>query len=88
MLGRRMPRGSEWRKWDLQLHTPGTRLNDGYTKLPGGQPDWPQFCEIIHESDVAAVGITDYFSLDSYFEFVKQYRDMYPDDTENVFPKH
>jgi energy-coupling factor transporter ATP-binding protein EcfA2 len=86
MFARRMPRGSEWRKWDLQLHTPGTKLNDGYTKLPGGTPDWRQFCEIIHESDVAAVGITDYFSLDSYFEFVKQYSDMYPDDTKVFFP--
>lgn len=24
-------RGSEWRKWDLHIHTPFTKLNDQYT---------------------------------------------------------
>lgn len=24
------PRGSEWRKWDLHVHTPGTKLNNKY----------------------------------------------------------
>lgn len=26
----KFPRGSEWRKWDLHVHTPGTKMNDGY----------------------------------------------------------
>lgn len=26
----KFPRGSEWRKWDLHVHTPGTKLNNGY----------------------------------------------------------
>lgn len=25
-----MNRGSEWRKWDLHIHTPGTAKNDQY----------------------------------------------------------
>lgn len=25
------PRGSEWRKWDLHVHAPGTKLNNGYS---------------------------------------------------------
>lgn len=25
-----MNRGSEWRKWDLHIHTPGTAKNDNY----------------------------------------------------------
>ena len=24
------PRGSEWRRWDLHVHTPGTNKNDQY----------------------------------------------------------
>lgn len=28
---RKFPRGSEWRKWDLHVHTPGTKLSDGYS---------------------------------------------------------
>ncbi|WP_311474055.1 TrlF family AAA-like ATPase [uncultured Rothia sp.] len=27
---RKFPRGSEWRKWDLHVHTPGTKLNNKY----------------------------------------------------------
>lgn len=26
----KFPRGSEWRKWDLHVHTPGTKLNNEY----------------------------------------------------------
>src|SRR5512133_2639435 len=29
------PRGSEWRKWDLHVHTPGTKISDGYAKKDG-----------------------------------------------------
>jgi hypothetical protein len=36
---KRFPRGSEWRKWDLHIHPPGTKLNDGY-EPKDGQPDW------------------------------------------------
>ena len=24
-------RGAEWRRWDLHIHTPGTKKNDNYT---------------------------------------------------------
>ena len=29
MLG--YERGSEWRRWDLHMHTPGTQKNDQYS---------------------------------------------------------
>jgi len=78
------PRGSEWRKWDLHVHAPGTKLSDGYTKIDGGL-DWAQFCQIIHDSDVAAIGIADYFSLDGFFEFKNEYATRYPNDESKVF---
>lgn len=78
------PRGSEWRKWDLHVHSPGTKLTDGYAKK-GGTRDWEQFCQIIHDSDVAAVGITDYFSLDTFFEFKKHYVGLYSDEQTKIF---
>ena len=53
-------RGSEWRKWDLHLHPPGTRLSDGY-----GSADWDRYCTALEKSDVHAFGITDYFCLDT-----------------------
>jgi hypothetical protein len=39
MSAKRFPRGSEWRKWDLHVHIPGTSLNDGYDKNPDGELD-------------------------------------------------
>ncbi len=78
------PRGSEWRKWDLHVHAPGTKLADAYAKHDGG-PDWDRFCQIIHDSDVAGIGITDYFSFDGFFAFKAAYESRYPDDKSKVF---
>lgn len=81
----RFARGSEWRKWDLHVHAPGTKLADGYQQKDG-EPDWEQFCQIIHESDVAVVAIADYFSLDGYFSAVEKFREAYPDDPKLFLP--
>ena len=77
---RKYPRGSEWRIWDLHLHAPGTKLTDGF----GGDAGWDRFCDAVEGSGVAAFGITDYFSLDSYFEFVRRFRERYP-ESHKVF---
>lgn len=54
--------GSTWRKWDLHLHAPGTAKNDNY-----GDVDLDQFCQTLIDLNLAAVGITDYFSVDLAF---------------------
>lgn len=63
-------RGSEWRKWDLHIHTPGTKKND---RFEGQSLDdkWDMFVSTINSSDqeISVVGITDYFSLTNYFKF-------------------
>jgi hypothetical protein len=59
-------RGSEWRKWDLHLHTPQTRLNNGYT---GG---WTPFLEELARYDASVIGITNYFCFqDNELETVR-----------------
>lgn len=75
-------RGAEWRKWDLHLHAPGTRLNDGY----GTPTDWDRFCDALEATDVAAFGITDYFSLDSYFTVMEEFAKRHPDSAKVFFP--
>jgi hypothetical protein len=74
------PRGAEWRKWDLHVHAPGSKLGDGY----GAPAPWDQYCEIIETSDVAVIGVTDYFSLDAYFDLLAEHKSRYP-DSEKVF---
>lgn len=63
-------RGSEWRKWDLHIHTPGTKKNDHFdgTNLT---EKWKKFIDTINNSkeEIAVIGITDYFCLENYFKF-------------------
>ena len=59
------PQGSKWRKWDLHVHTKGTAKNDQFTS-----ETFDKFCTILFkkalEKEIAAIGITDYFSIDNY----------------------
>jgi len=58
------PRGSIWRKWDLHVHTPFSHLNNGYTS------NFEEYVKTLLqravENEVAAVGITDYFTIEGY----------------------
>jgi len=58
-----MERGSEWRRWEPHVHTPGTVLNDQF-----GSGTWHDYLTALEASSppVHALGITDYYVLDSY----------------------
>ncbi len=58
------PRGSEWRKWDLQVHTPYSELNNGFGRHVTGHSK--TLIERAFDRDVAVIGITDYFSIEGY----------------------
>lgn len=48
-------KGSEWRKWDLHVHTPDSRLNQRFAG------DWEAYLDALAKSDFAVFGITNYF---------------------------
>ncbi|WP_156891368.1 hypothetical protein [Agromyces subbeticus] len=77
------PRGSEWRKWDLHVHVPGTKLNDSYAKAAGGD-DLDRFADILEASDVAAFGITDYFTSSQSVAFIERFKERHP-TSEKLF---
>lgn len=54
-------RGSEWRRWDLHIHTPESALNNNF-------PDWDSYLDKLEEfgEEIAAVGVTDYVSIEGY----------------------
>ncbi len=60
----KFPRGSEWRKWDLHVHTPLSILNNQFGS------DFDAYAEAFFraaiDNDVAVVGVTDYFIIDGY----------------------
>lgn len=59
------PRGSEWRKWDLHVHTPKSIVQDY-----GGDTEdvWNKFIQAIAilPPEVKVIGITDYLLVDGY----------------------
>jgi ABC-type lipoprotein export system ATPase subunit len=82
--GNEFKSGSLWRKWDLHIHTPNTKLNNQYN--PDGNDVWDTYCHKIEESDVKVFGITDYFSADTYFTFIKNFKYLYHDSDKIFFP--
>lgn len=59
------PRGSEWGKWDLHIHTKGTAKNDQFTSA-----SFEDFCITLFrkaiDNRISVIGITDYFNIDNY----------------------
>jgi len=77
--------GSDWRKWDLHVHTPNTKLSDNY-KTTDETDLWNKFCESLENSDVEVIGITDYFSAENYFTFIEKFKAKYPQSKKKFFP--
>jgi hypothetical protein len=63
-------RGSEWRIWDLHIHTPGTKKNDQFTGATLDEK-WQNYVASLNSSteEISVIGITDYFSIENYFKF-------------------
>lgn len=64
-------RGSEWRKWDLHVHTKGTNKNDQFSS-DSTESFFEHFFKKAIENNINAIGITDYFTIDNYLK-AKQY---------------
>ena len=45
------PRGSEWRRWDLHVHSPSSCDCSG---------TWDQFCKQLKNANCDVIGINDY----------------------------
>nr|WP_294285462.1 hypothetical protein [uncultured Chryseobacterium sp.] len=58
-------RGSEWRKWNFHVHTKGTNKNDQFTSSTL-EDFFYTFFKKAYDTNVQAIGITDYFSIDRY----------------------
>lgn len=51
------PKGSEWRKWDLHVHSPASH---------GFVGDWDKFFNQLRSAKCDVIGINDYFSVEGY----------------------
>lgn len=75
-------RGSEWRKWDLQVHTPASHLNHDFGD------DWDVYVTNLFRTaiakGIAVIGLTDYFTVEGY-KRVKQDYLAKPDKLAKLF---
>lgn len=59
------PRGAEWRRWDLHVHTPASLLGTSFVNV-----QWDVYVNALEEGlarhKIAVIGITDYMSIDGY----------------------
>lgn len=70
-MDKKYPRGSEWRKWDLHIHTPASGMANQYGD------EWDRYVKELFtlalERQVAVLGITDYFSIEGYSRIKNDY---------------
>ncbi|WP_075809015.1 TrlF family AAA-like ATPase [Raoultella ornithinolytica] len=64
------PKGSDWRKWDLHVHTPASSLENQYNN------DWEAYLTKIESfgEEIAVIGVTDYCTITGY-ERLRTYKD-------------
>lgn len=81
---------SEWHKWDLHIHTPETKMHDGFKDKKGKKTDknavWERYCEALNSYNADVLGITDYFSADNFFKLSKNRKKWDLNDKIVLFP--
>ncbi|MDO8871492.1 MAG: AAA family ATPase [Methanoregula sp.] len=67
-----MPDSSQWKKWDLHIHTPDSFqnnfvFNDAAERTKFLGKIWDKYVhELEKVKDISVIGITDYFTIDGY----------------------
>lgn len=78
----RFPIGSEWRRWDLHVHSPESILNSQFGN------NWDRYVHELFvraiENNISAIGITDYFFIDGYKKLKTEYLDR-PEILRRIF---
>jgi len=67
-------KGSEWRRWDLHVHT-----RSSYDRKYSGDDAEQLLCDTLRKNEIAAVAITDHFKIDS--ERISKLREIAPEIT-------
>lgn len=70
-MNKSYPKGSEWRKWDLHIHTPASIY---HRYGPDTEGTWENFMKDIENlsSEFSVLGINDYFFIDGYERLIEE----------------
>lgn len=78
-------RGSEWKKWDLHIHTPSSLCSDY-----GGDTDevWSKFLSELENlpQEIKVIGINDYLFLDGYKKVLEYKKEGRLQNIELILP--
>lgn len=69
-MAKTYPKGAEWRKWDLHVHTP----ESVYQCFGGNAETWDKYMDDLERlpSEFAVIGVNDYLFLDGYERLRKE----------------
>lgn len=70
-MSKKYPKGSEWRKWDLHVHTPSSIYHKYGVNT---EETWEKYIDDLEKlpSDFSVLGINDYFFIDGYERLVNE----------------
>ncbi len=85
------PRGSEWRQWDLHVHTPVSFHWEGQRFIPGNEKHNNQIIDAMivafNEAEPQVFALMDYFTFDGWFLLKRRLRDAdAPKLNKTIFP--
>ncbi|HEY1945947.1 MAG TPA: hypothetical protein VGG97_03005, partial [Bryobacteraceae bacterium] len=76
--------GSRWHRWEPHIHAPGTVLNDQFK----GADSWEKYLQALEQATplICAIGVTDYYSTESYERVCESKRQGLLPACELIFP--
>jgi len=79
-------RGSEWRKWDLHIHTPASIVQE--YKTSEGEDIWEKFIGELENlpQEIKVIGINDYLFLDGYKKVLEYRNNGRLDNIDLILP--
>lgn len=85
------PKGSQWRKCDLHVHTPASFHWKGGKLLRDMSEEekeatFQQLLAALEKTDVAVFCFTDYWTFDGYIQFINYLRDNNLSCSKTIFP--
>lgn len=93
MTKRKYDRGSEWRQWDLHVHSPasfhwgGTRFEPGGTDSEKNRGLLDEMIVALNQAKPAVFAVMDYWTFDGWFALKKRLREAgSPQLQKTIFP--
>jgi hypothetical protein len=76
--------GLQWHRWEPHIHAPGTVLNDQFK----GKDKWESYLAALEAATpkIRAIGVTDYYSTDTYERVLEAKRTGRLPDCDLIFP--